>query len=58
LILEIVLGFPGSSDNKEFACNAEDPSLIPGSRRLPEKGMATRFSILAWKIPWEEEPGR
>ena len=23
-----------------------------------EKGMATRSSILAWKIPWTEEPGR
>ena len=22
-----------------------------------EKGMATRSSILAWKIPWTEEPG-
>ena len=24
----------------------------------PEKGMATHSSILAWKIPWTEEPGR
>ena len=23
-----------------------------------EKEMATRFSILAWKIPWTEVPGR
>ena len=23
----------------------------------PEKGMATHFSILAWRIPWTEEPG-
>ena len=23
-----------------------------------EKGMATDFSILAWRIPWTEEPGR
>ena len=22
-----------------------------------EKGMATHFSILAWKIPWTKEPG-
>ena len=22
-----------------------------------KKGMATRFSVLAWKIPWTEEPG-
>ena len=23
-----------------------------------EKEMATHFGILAWKIPWTEEPGR
>ena len=23
-----------------------------------EKGMATRSSILAWRIPWTEKPGR
>ena len=22
-----------------------------------EKGMATHFSMLAWRIPWTEEPG-
>ena len=25
---------------------------------LLEKEMATHFSVLAWKIPWTEEPGR
>ena len=25
---------------------------------LLEKGMATHSSILAWRIPWTEEPGR
>ena len=24
----------------------------------PEKGMATHSSILAWRIPWTEEPDR
>ena len=24
----------------------------------PGKGMATHSSILAWRIPWTEEPGR
>ena len=28
-----------------------------GWEDLLEKGMATHFSILAWKIPWTEEPG-
>ena len=32
------LGFPGSSVGKEFACNARDPSSIPGSGRSPGEG--------------------
>ena len=32
------LGFPGGSVSKEYACNAEDPSLIPGAGRSPGKG--------------------
>ena len=28
-------GFPGGSDGKESACNAEDPGLIPESGRSP-----------------------
>ena len=50
-------GFPGSSDGKESACNAGDPGSIPGLGNLLEKGMATHPSILAWRIPWREEPG-
>ena len=29
-----------------------------GQKDLLEKEMATHSSILAWKIPWMEEPGR
>ena len=29
-----------------------------GQEDLLEKEMVTHFSILAWKIPWTEEPGR
>ena len=32
--------------------------LIPGSEDPLEEGMATHSSILAWEIPWTEEPGR
>ena len=32
-------GFPGSSAGKETACNAGDPSLIPGSGRSPGEGI-------------------
>ena len=30
----------------------------PGQEDPLEKGMATYSSILAWRIPWTEEPGR
>ena len=29
-----------------------------GGKYTLEKGTATHSSILAWKIPWTEEPGR
>ena len=51
-------GFPGGSNGKESACNAGDQGLIPGSGRSLKKGMATHSSILVWRIPWTEEPGR
>ena len=31
------------------------PSL--GQEKPLEKGMATHSSILAWRVPWAEEPG-
>ena len=30
----------------------------PGQETLLEEGMATYSSILVWRIPWTEEPGR
>ena len=48
--------FPGGSDGKEFACNAGDPGSIPGLVGPLEKEMATHSSLLAWRIPWTEEP--
>ena len=45
-------GFPGGSVNKESACSEEDLGLIPGL----QEGKATHSSILAWRIPWTEEP--
>ena len=32
-------------------------SLGLGLEDPPEKAMATHSSILAWRIPWTEEPG-
>jgi len=47
------------SDGKESACNAADLSLgLLGEEDPLEKGMAAHSSILAWKIPRTEEPGR
>ena len=43
---------------KVSAYNAGDPGSIPGWGRSLEKEMATHSSILAWKIPWAEEPDR
>ena len=54
---EKILNFDGS-DGKESACNAGDLGSIPGLERSPEKGTVTHSSILAWRIPWTEEPGR
>ena len=52
------MGFPSSSDGKASASNAGDPGLIPGLGNPLGKEMATHPSILVWKIPWTEEPGR
>ena len=43
--------FPGGASGKETqvqSLGGEDPL---------EEGMATHSSILAWRIPWTEEPG-
>ena len=91
----VLLGFPGSSADKESICNTGEPSSIPESGSYPgegigyplqyswasiraqmiknppamqetwvqslvwedplEEGMATHFSILAWRIPMDRE---
>ena len=40
------------------AGDVRDTGSIPGSGRSPGGGMAAHSSILAWRIPWTEEPGR
>ena len=49
--------FPGGSSGKDAACNSRDLSSIPGQEDPLEEGMATHSRILAWRIPWIEEPG-
>ena len=43
---------------KKSACSAGDSGSIPGLGNPLEEDMATHSSILAWEIPWTEEPGR
>ena len=46
--------FPGDSVIRNPP--AEQVGLIPGLGRSPEEDMAIHSSILAWRIPWTEEP--
>ena len=48
----------GGTDGKESTCSVADLFSIPGLGRPCGKGKATHSSILAWKIPWMEEPDR
>ena len=40
------------------AGDVRDGCLIPGLGRSLEEEMTTHSSILAWRIPWTEEPGK
>ena len=46
---QMVKRSPAARETRVRSLGREDP---------PEKEMATHSSILAWKIPWMEEPGR
>ena len=49
LIAESVKNMPAIQETQVQSLGREDPL---------EKEMATHSSILAWRIPWIEEPGR
>ena len=51
-------GLPYSSDGKESACSTGEPGLMPGSGTSPGERNGYHSSILAWRIPWTEVPGR
>ena len=51
-------GFPDGLDGKESTCNAWDLGSILGQKDPLEKRMIIHFSILAWRIPQTEEPGK
>ena len=57
MLVTNVLDLPGGSDGKESACNAGDLGSILGGEDPLEKGLVTCSSIVAWRIPWTQEPG-
>ena len=53
-------GFPGGSVIKNLPGNVGDTGdvgLIFGSGRSLEGGNGNPLQILAWRVPWTEEPG-
>ena len=51
-------GFPCGSVGKNLLVKAGAVGLILGMGRSPGGGHGNPLSILAWRIPWTEEPGR
>jgi len=52
------MGFPSGSSVKNPPALQETEVRSLGGEDPLEEGMATHSSILAWRIPWTEEPGR
>ena len=44
-------------DQPANAGDAKDKGSIPGLGRSPGGGNGNTLKILAWRIPWTEEPG-
>ena len=49
LVVQSIKSLPAMQEPRVQSLGQEDPL---------EKEMATHSSILAWRIPWTEEPGR
>ena len=49
---------PGGSDGKASVCIVETWVGSLGGEDPLEEGTATHSSIIVWRIPWTEEPGR
>ena len=49
LVAQMIKNLPAMEEIQIWSLDQEDPL---------EKGMATHSSILAWRIPWTEEPGQ
>ena len=57
LLKKGLLGFPGGSVVKNLPAKQETQVQSLGQKDPLEKEMATHSSILAWEIPWTEDPG-
>ena len=55
--VKLKLGFTGGSVVKNLPATQETQVPFLGWENSLEKEMATHSSILAWEIPWTEEPG-
>ena len=49
LVIQVVKNLSAMQETQVQSLGREDPL---------EKGMATRSIVLAWRIPWTEDPGR
>ena len=56
-IYGLIMGFPGTSVAKNLPTMQGTQVRSLGPKDPLEEEMATHSSILAWKIPWTEEPG-
>ena len=48
LVADMIKSLPAVQETRVRSLGQEDPL---------EKGMATHSNVLAWRIPWTEEPG-
>ena len=56
-LIKIQKGFPGAKLVKKLPVMQETCIWSLGQEDPLKKEMATHSSILAWEIPWTEEPG-
>ena len=52
----VLMGFPGGLDGNRICVQCRKPGFNPGGEDPLKKRMATHSIILAWRIPWTEEP--
>ena len=53
----VAFGLPCGSDGKKSTCIQETWLQSLGQENTLEKEMVAHSSILAWEVPWTEEPG-